>query len=211
MGWLPENQRDTSYYIFNEKYRCSVPHIDMRSSDHIRAFGMPSCGIKEIDNETAHERIETYLSINQMVEYFKRGALVGVKKVEDTKKIYERITDHLVAWKNQLQHNLNNGDAPVDDLILLDQFANAVYAHAQYHFTEEVIESLLLRDLNSISLVNRDMLIGTMQANRRRKENRNTPPEEKEKESEQRKERASMADFFTGYKPGSTLKVNRWE
>lgn len=210
--WIPESQRDSSYYIFNEKYHCTVPHIDMRSSDHIKLFGMPSCGIKEIDRETANERIETYLSINQMIEYFKRGALVGVRKVEDTKTIYERITDHLNAWKRQLQNGLNNGDAPIDDLILMDKFANAVYAHAQYQFTEEIIYSLLLRQIGGIMPFNRDNLINNMQESRRRKENRDKPPEEQEKkEEEQRAQRASMEDFFSTYQGRTTHHANRWE
>lgn len=209
-GWVPEKDRDSSWYIFNQKFRCSVPHIDMRSSEHIKMFGMPSCGIKEIDRETASERIDTYLSINQMVEYFKRGALVGVRKVADTKIIYERITDHLNAWKLQLQNGLNNGDAPIDDLMLLDQFANAVYAHAKYQFTAEIIDSILLRQIGGIMPLNRDSLIADMQKNRLRKENRDKPPEE-QKEVEERPQRASMSDFFSTYQGRTTHKANRWE
>lgn len=207
--WLPENKRDSSYYIFNQKFYCSVPHIDMRSSGHIKLFGMPTSGIKEIDNETAHERIDTYLTINQMVEFFKRGSLVGVKKINDTKVIYERITDHLNAWKRQLQHGLNNNAAPVDELMILDNFANAVYAHAQYQFTEEIIDSLLLRQIGGIMPFSRDNLIASMEKGRLRKEGRDEPP--KEEPVEQRPQRASMSDFFSGYQSGSTLKANRWE
>lgn len=209
--WVPENERDTSYYIFNEKYRCTVPHIDMRSADHIKLFGMPSCGIKEIDRETANERIETYISINQMIEYFKRGALVGVRKVEDTKRIYERISDHLNAWKRQLHNGLNNGDAPIDDLILMDKFANAVYAHAQYQFTEEIVESLLLQQMGGIMPFNRHNLINTMQERRRKKEGRDKPVEEQEVKEEQRPQRASLEDFFSSYQGRTTNRANRWE
>ena len=208
--WVPENQRDTSYYIFNEKYRCTVPYIDMRSSDHIKMFGMPSTGIKEIDREAASERIDTYLSINQMIEYFKRGALVGVRKVSDTKAIYERITDHLNAWKLQLKNGLNNGDAPIDDLILMDKFANSVYAHAKYQFTSEIIESLLLRQMNNIMPFNRDSLINNMQESRLRKENRDNPIE-KEEVKDDKAPRASLEDFFSTYQGRTTNRANRWE
>lgn len=207
--WVPESERDTSWWIFNQKFRCSVPQIDMRSADHIKMFGMPSSGIKEIDNETARERIQTYLTISQMVNYFKHGALVGVTKISDTKIIYERITDHLNAWKRQLQHGLNNNDAPVEDLMLLDNFANAVYAHAQYQFTQEIVDSLLLQQMGTIMPFSRGSLIANMEKGRKRKEGRDEPP--KEEPEEQRPPRASMADFFSGYQPGSTLKPNRWE
>ena len=207
--WIPEKDRDTSWYIFNQKFRCTVPHIDMRSADHVRMFGMPSSGIREIDKETAHERIETYLTIGQMAEFFKRGALVGVRKIEDTKIIYERISDHLNAWKLQLQNGLNNGEAPIDDLKLLDQFANAVYAHAQFQFTTEIVDSILMRQISGIMPLNRDILINNMHESKRRKDGRDSSQQE-EKE-EERPQRASMSDFFSGYQGRSTLKPNRWE
>lgn len=215
MTWLPESERDTSWYIFNQKFRCSVPHIAMRSSEHIKHFGMPSCGIKEIDTETARERIDTYLSINQMVEYFKKGTIVGVKKISDTKLIYERIVDHLNAWKKQLREGLNNGEAPIDDLMELDQFANAVYAHAQFQFTNEIVESLLMRRMDEIMPFNRDTLVAGMAQAKKQKDDRNKPKQENnsnsvEEDAPERKQHASMADFFGGYKGHNTLKVNRW-
>lgn len=212
MTWVPESERGTDWYIFNQKFRCSVPHIAMRSTDHVKHFGMPSCGIKEIDSETARERIDTYLSISQMVEYFSKGTIVGVKKVTDTKVIYERIVDHLNAWKEQLRHGLNNGEAPIDDLIQLDQFANAVYAHAQYHFTNEIVESILMRRMDEIMPFNRDTLIGSMTTAKKAKEERNKPKVNNttEEEPAERRQHASMADFFNGYQGHNTLKVNRW-
>lgn len=206
MVWVPEKDRDTSYYIFNEKYYCSVPHIDMRSSDHLRMFGMPSCGIKEIDNETAHERIDTYISIAQMAEYHKRGARVAVKKPADTKKIYERISDHLNAWKDMITYKLNIGDAPYQDLILLDQLANAIYEHAKYQFTTEYVDSLLLRQIDSMAVMTRDSLIATMHSTMERKKNRNTP-KELEVEEVKKPERTPMTEFFEQYQ-GNTTNVS---
>ena len=215
MTWIPENERDTSWYIFNQKFRCSVPHIAMRSTEHLQHFGMPSCGIKEIDTETARERIDTYLSIAQMVEYFQKGTIVGVKKVADTKIIYERIVDHLNAWKKQLREGLNNGEAPLQDLIDLDQFANAVYAHAQFHFTNDIVESLLMRRMDEIMPFNRDTLVAGMKQSKKQKDDRNNPKVQNnvsgvEEDVVERKQHASMADFFNGYQGHSTLSVNRW-
>lgn len=208
MTWLPENQRDTSWYIFNQKFRCSVPYIDMRSADHIRLFGTPTSGVKEIDLEASRERVETYLSINQMVEYYRRGALVGVKRVADTKVIYERIMDHLNAWKNQLQYGLNNADAPIDDLLLLDQFANAVYAHAKHHFKEEITDSLILRQFANVLPYSREGLIASMEKAQLKKEGKI----EKLKEIENKeKPRQSMANFFSVYQHSSTLKPSKWD
>lgn len=193
--WIPESQRTPKWDIFNRKFYCTVPYMATRSADHIRMFGTPSCGIKELDHGMVNERIETFLTIDQMVEHFRNGTVVGVKKIEDTKTIYDCITTYLNAWKRQLEHGLNNRDAPIDDLILLDQFANAVYAHAKYFFTEDVVDSLLMKQMGTIMPITRDMLIRGMENSRRKKEEEKKPVEQRE-EVDAKPERAPMSDFF---------------
>ncbi len=212
MPWIPENQRGTDYYIFNQKFRCSVKHIDMRSSEHIKHFGMPTCGIKEYDTQVAHERVDTYLTIAQMVQYFEKGSVVGVKDIKDTKIIYERITDHLNAWKHQLQFGLNNGAAPIKDLMALDQFANTVYAHAQYQFTQDIVDSLLLQQMGGMMPFNKDNLIADMKANKARKEKRDENTNARDiinEEEEIKPQRQELGDFFSTFQPRST-NLNRW-
>lgn len=208
MGWIPENQRDSSYYIFNEKYLCKVKYIDTRSADHIKMFGMNTSGVREIDKEAANELITTYLTISQMAEYFKRGSNVRVVKIQDTKRIYERITDHLNSWKHNLEYGLNNRDAPIEDLLLLDKLACAVYTHAQHFFTEKVIDSLLLRQISGIAPMTRESLINNFNKN-------------KDKVTEERKEgfanpeveikaRPTMDEFFATHRRSDVFKTDKW-
>ena len=66
-----------------------------------------------------------------------------------------------------------------------------------------------MRQIGDIMPFSRDSLVANMEKGRLRKEGRDEPP--KEEEEEQRPQRASMADFFSTYQPGTTLKSNRWE
>ena len=151
MPYVPEDQRDTAWYIFNQKFMCRVRFIDTLSTDYIKIFGMPSIFDKHEDRATANELNEYYLTIAQIAEYFKRGINVRVVKEKDTKEIYERISQHLEAWKEELRTTFNIKDAPIDDLILLDELAVAVYQHAKHHFTREFVSSSLFNALTSVA------------------------------------------------------------
>lgn len=207
MGWIPENQRGTDYYIFHEKYMCSVPYLASRSKEDIREFGVPSVGIKEMDNALISERIPRYLTIAQMLKFYKEGTTVGVSKESDTKRIYERITDHLEAWKVQLSRGLNNGDAPIEDLIDLDNFANSVYKHARHHMTEEIVHSFLLRQMDSIAPITRDSLMAKFNTIGRKNEAIKENKEINENDNLPRRE--EMSQFFSGYQARDNAK-SRW-
>jgi hypothetical protein len=153
--YVPESQRDSAWYIWNSLFMCRIPYIHTRSLEHIQMYGIPTCGDPLADREAVKEKVTTMLTIAQMIEYFERGVTIGVVKYDDTKKIYERITDHLNAWKSELHNCLNVKDAPLEDLIVMDKFANAVYQHAKYQFTPEIVDSILAREMEAAMPVNR--------------------------------------------------------
>ena len=128
--WIKESQRTTDWYIFNKLYMCMVKNIDSMSVDYIRMFGHPASGDDQSDRETANELVIRMLSIEQMAEYYKNGVTVQIVNPKDTKDIYERISAHLLAWKEMMRTSFNNRAAPVDDLLLLDKLATVVYSHA---------------------------------------------------------------------------------
>lgn len=195
--YVPEHLRDTAWYIFNKKYLCRVSNIQTRSIDHIALFGSPTCGDPARDRDMADQLIDRMLTINEMVEFFKQGITIRVANVRETKSIYEHITDHLNYWKRHLEESWHTRGAPIDDLILLDRFANVVYRHAVYQFTTEIVESLLARRMSSVMTVNRNSIMGnkakvvTINANG-----------EKEVTEAKIPERESMAEAFAGKKAG---------
>lgn len=130
--WVPENQRTPGWAIFNFKFLASVPYIHSLSSDYIKHFGTPASGDKANDRAMLNERIDTMLTINDMVEYYRKGVIIGIKVRADVIKVYELITDYLVYWDRIIRTNINIMDAPFDDLELMNKFADAVYDHAKW-------------------------------------------------------------------------------
>jgi len=127
--------------IWERLFLTSMCYKDTLSVDEIRIFGMPTVGDKAIDADMHNQRVERYLTINQMVDYFKEGIPVCVRIHSETKDIYDIISNYLLCWKQQLQNGINIGGAPIDDLVALDRFACVVYDHAVEHITDDFIQS----------------------------------------------------------------------
>lgn len=146
---------DTSAYIFEYLFKCRIPNLQTMSEEYIRFFGMPTTGDPSIDQAMADQWITTMLPISKMVEYSKQGITIKIVKYDDVKVMYNYITLHLQAWKNQIGNGINVGDAPIEDLIDLDAFANLVYDQAKYQFTRDIADSLLERQMSTITRLNK--------------------------------------------------------
>jgi hypothetical protein len=156
--WVPPEQRDTAWWIFKELFHCRVQRIQTISIEEMKEYGTPTSGDPNFDAQMRNERQDRMLTIVQMVEYWENGITVGVAAEKDTKRIYEYIAAHLSAWRYKLDVELNTRGAPLDELMKLDKFATVVYKHARYHFTQEYVDSLLARKLQS-SRANRNTIM----------------------------------------------------
>ncbi|EKD22636.1 MAG: hypothetical protein ACD_84C00030G0002 [uncultured bacterium] len=158
-AWIPFNQREPAWWVFHYKYQCRVRNIQTMSADYIRHFGMPTSGSPSHDAEMANELVVRMLTISEMADYFKQGVTVGVINYADTKDIYEKITDHLNAWKKVISDSFHIRGAPVEDLLLLDKFAAAVYVHAVPQFTTEIVDSLIARKMSTVLKHSRENIL----------------------------------------------------
>lgn len=152
---------DTSNYIFDYLYTCRVPLHATLTESEMRTFGYVYTGNSDIDNGTRDQYVTVMWPIAKMAKAFGEGDTVKLAKYSDAKEIYEHVEKHLHAWKSKLETAFHIGDAPLKDLILLDEFANSVYEHAKYNFTNQYVESLMMRDLTAISAINRSNLFKT--------------------------------------------------
>jgi hypothetical protein len=143
--WVPPEKRDTAWWLFKEKFHCRVQRIQTISIEEMKEYGTPTSGDPNFDAQMRNERQDRMLSVVQMIEYWENGITVGVVNEVDTKRIYEYVVNHLTAWKHRIEYELNVRGAPLDELIKLDKFANVVYKHARYHFTQDYVDSLLAR------------------------------------------------------------------
>lgn len=166
-------------------YKVRVPYLQSRSINDIAKHGVNVCGVKEIDKDIENQLLTTYMTIENMVMYFKEGVSIRIIDPKDVKPIYTSISEYLESWKQQLTYGVNIGGAPFEYLMAMDQFANSVYSHAKYHFSKDLIESIMARHMAEISPLN--------QTNFFRSSPFNTPVN---KDTEEESKRNSLADFL---------------
>lgn len=135
--------------IWERLFLISICYKDSLSSEHIKTFGMPTVGDKQIDNDIHNQMVDRYLTIDQMIEYFKQGINVYVKIHKETKDIYDIISAYLVCWKEYLDNGINIGGAPIDDLVTLDRFATSVYDHAVEHISDDYVNSNIFKHIGN--------------------------------------------------------------
>lgn len=117
--------------IWENIYYCSVRYKDSVSIDELKTFGMPTVGDAGIDHDIHNQPLYVAITINDMVEYFRKGITVTLRNNNDAERIYNVVNRYLLAWKEQIENGVNIGDAPYDDLLLLDEFAKVLYPQAK--------------------------------------------------------------------------------
>lgn len=150
----PSHGIDTTVALWEYYYRVRVPYMQSRTIEDIREKGTVVSGIAAYDADISNQMVTMYLTVDNMVEYYRHMVPLRVIESKDTKKIYEDVSAHLEAWKYQLDNAINIGDAPIEDLILLDRFAQTVYGHAKFEFRSENANSVFAQYLDRISLLN---------------------------------------------------------
>lgn len=141
----PMDPNDPRYPIFKQLYLVRVPVLQMRTVEDIKEFGVPISGDDPTDKMIADEQRQVMLPISRLVELFQQGCKIGVVIDTDTKKMYEAISTYLEIWKNKMTGSLNKANAPIDDLLSMDAFAQAIYDRAKWHFDKEFISLHLSR------------------------------------------------------------------
>lgn len=147
-------------YIFNRRYMCMVNQLDTTSKEYLQLFGVHTTGDKGIDKEMANQWITTYKTIAEMAELFKDSKAVKVPKMSDCEAIYKSVEYHLSRWATTAKTSIHTGSMPIDDLLLLDQFATAIYPYAIENSSKrEIIDNLFARELDT-TFINFDNIFG---------------------------------------------------
>ena len=146
-----DDQKDSTFYIFDVMFLISVNQLDITTADYIEQLGFVDSGDSGINREVANERIQTHASIATMVDYIKKGISFHIVNSEDTVVIHEYIQHHLERFARKMSGNqrLNRNAYPIDDLLSLEQLADKVYGHAKFletgvderGFFEKMLES----------------------------------------------------------------------
>jgi len=194
------NHLDTTKPIWEFYYKVKIPYLQSRTETEMKLYGIRLSDVKELDNSVHQEWMTTMLTIAQMLEYYEKGCPVKVVNYNDTKSIYEAISNHIHYWRNKLERGINIGDAPIDDLILMDQFANTVYEHAKYQFTREIVDSLFIRNINDGNRVSTTNFFKPSVLNQLNKSSSNPDGVTRINGSDEQplEDRESLSDFFKG-------------
>lgn len=123
--------------IFKDLFKISIAQKDIRSIEEQRTFGNTSTGDKKLDAMLASSFVNTYVTINDMIEYFRDGISFRLTNPADSRVIYEAISEHTARWRDALQYAFNMGNSPVEDLILMERFISTIYEHAKFQYIEK--------------------------------------------------------------------------
>lgn len=195
----------TANLIFDYLFMVRVSDLQTRSEQHIKMFGVHSTGDRNQDIVMANQLITVMISIAKMVEYHKQGVNIRVVKRQDVLTIYDYITRHLQAWKERLNQGLNIGDAPIQDLIKLDEFANVVHESAKYQFTREIADSILAKHLSSTITFNKHNIFKKESSAAAIVTNQD-PNKKQNNEQQEELQRNGFAELFKNKRIGSS----RW-
>ncbi len=141
--------------IWERLFNVRIQQKFLQTDSDLKLFGMISTGDQYYDNALHNQLVDVMLTINSMVEYYRKGITVRISKHEDTKIIFEIIKEYLEAWYYKLQNGINVAAAPMDDLTLLDQFAASIYPHAKLHFKIEDFMTKVQESFGFTSMLNR--------------------------------------------------------
>jgi len=138
---------DTTVKLWDILYKVRMPYLQSRSTEDMRKYGVRLSSNDMLNQSISDEWITTLISVSQMVDYFGEGVPIQVVNSSEIKTIYQDLTDHLLQWKSILEKGINIGDAPMDDLILMDEFASTLFSFARYEYTDSMSDSILIRQL----------------------------------------------------------------
>lgn len=194
----PAERVDTTIKIFDYLYRVRINYMLSRSVEDLKQNGTTISGIASYDADIGNQMINMQLSIAQMVDYFAQGVPIYVCDTKDTKEIYESISAHIYAWKARLERGINIGDAPIEDLINMDKFANTVYTHAKYIICNDTGNSVFaqymakVQRLNQSNFFTKRTLVNQPSTSSESISDRFSEPKKQEEDDS----RDSLAEFF---------------
>ena len=148
----PYTVADTTTLIWDYRYQCRVPAMDLITENELEICGHYITGDKEIDRMMMTDMRSVWLNIDQMVEFYRNEVVVRVGSDKDIKLIYDSISAHLLAWTDRVRNGININTAPLGDLILMDRFASEIYEKAKYHITDDFVECFMSKAMQDISM-----------------------------------------------------------
>jgi hypothetical protein len=134
MGWIPEHQRTTVWYLFNKLFQVRINPLHARTAEEIKLYGTPTTGNEDYDRELDKNEHVVMWSIARMEAHYADGHPIKLVKREDCEEVYRLVNNHLMRMKEAQidSENFKPDPKTMDELIRLDNFADAVFQHARH-------------------------------------------------------------------------------
>lgn len=122
-------EADTAAWkLFKIYYRVGIPEMFFHDPEWVAKYGRPTSGNKMVDRSMMNTERTVMLPVSDIVRYFELGANISFKNINDIIIVYRDIVEHLGDWENAIRNNIHgNMEAPTEDLVLFDQFKDALY------------------------------------------------------------------------------------
>lgn len=147
------SNEDTVQALWDRVWHCRIRQIDLLSENYIREFGMPTVLDPGIDQEMANQLVDVYIPVVKMIDYYSKGVTVRIVNPEDIKLIYHHLQTHLELWQHRLKTSFNISDAPIEDLMAMNEFANTLYPWVKEYYKNNGSGSELIREIRKLGFV----------------------------------------------------------
>ncbi len=145
-----KEEHSVVWIIFNRKYLVSVPEMYCTGKEVIREMGTLTTRDKKLDAALDMAPRRRYCTIAGMVSFFEEGAPVSLLDPKKSVEIYNLVLQHIRNWRYIIETYPDCDPPPVDDFILLDEFAKSVHALALF-YTNDGSGSNFAKRLKTIS------------------------------------------------------------
>jgi len=127
--------------IFNWTFPVSIPQMHIYSERELEIYGNISTGDSSYDRALANEPVKmSGVTIARMLEWWKNGLqneIVLLNPAKDAPTIYNILRDAISSWYLEVSKDPLHPEVPLEELKIMDEFAQAVYEKAKYHFVKD--------------------------------------------------------------------------
>lgn len=125
--YCPPEEITIDWEMSKIRYAVIIQQMASRSINHIRIFGTVVSGNPRIDEVMAESDLHTEMSILKIVETWHSGKEIRIVHCKDLLKIYNVTNLFLKQWAEKIQKDFLGNVFPLEELSVLEQFADYLY------------------------------------------------------------------------------------
>jgi hypothetical protein len=129
---IDTSEHPSDWYIFEPRFLARSIGLARQYLDKNMPDEVPTTTDKEFDRLLQLQPANFWLNCAEMAELIHNGYPLDLINYKDCLTVYTYVQNHLEKAMKVLVNNINTMNAPLDDLLMLDSFADRVFAHARF-------------------------------------------------------------------------------